>query len=621
MRKDLQLRDPIFRYGFALIMVIASFLLRSAMTPFLGIGYQHIFVYPAIILVAIFGGIGPAVVTGILGSLMSEYYFSPGVALTDIPTTSIIILTSLLAGWLADRLHKALAQSRQRSEILVESEEKFRLLAENANAVIGIIQGKNFVYVNPYLEQASGYSRDELLEIDIAKMLHPDYRQMVMERAAKRQMGEDVESKYQFIMITKSGQQRWMDFCAARIMYRGKPAIVGIALDITEAKQAENALRESEEKFRMLAENAGAIIGIMQDEKIIYANPYSQRASGYSLDELLEIDVKKLIHPDYQQAMLERAQRRQLGEPIESHYEFVMVTKNGESRWLDFSPILITYHGKPAIVAIAIDITERKWAEANLVSIKEQLENKNKELETIIGIVSHDLRAPLVNVKGFAGEISKDISLVHKRLQQEPSGENTLKDLAPIFDNLTQSVHFITSSAEAMDNLAASLVSVARVGLETISPESVDMNELIRKVVSSIKFKLKQNDVSYDIDANLPQCFGDKTQITQIFTNLLDNAVKYLDPNRPGQICLGCDIQADHAMYWVSDNGIGISSHDQEKIFDPYYQLHEKAAEGVGMGLATVKRMVDRNNGKIWVYSEKGKGATFYIALPISHNP
>ena len=188
-------------------------------------------------------------------------------------------------------------------------------------------------------------------------------------------------------------------------------------------------------------------------------------------------------------------------------------------------------------------------------------------------------------------------------------------------DDIPQSLRFIQSSAEAMDNLAVSLVSVARAGLEAISPEQLDMNEILRKVLASIQFKFKQNNISYDIDANLPSCFADKTQITQIFTNLLDNAVKYLDPNRPGQICVRFEINAHHAMYSVSDNGIGILPQDQEKIFDPYYQLHEKAAGGIGLGLATVKRMVDRNNGKIWVYSEKDKGATFYVALPITPPP
>ena len=91
-----------------------------------------------------------------------------------------------------------------------------------------------------------------------------------------------------------------------------------------------------------------------------------------------------------------------------------------------------------------------------------------------------------------------------------------------------------------------------------------------------------------------------------------------LDPDRKGEICIGCDTEVGNAMYWIADNGIGIALEDQQKIFEPYYQLHEKPAGGAGIGLATVKRMVDRNNGKIWVYSEKGKGTTFYIALPLS---
>ena len=779
--ENLQLRNPVFGYGFALIMVIAAVLLRYAIMPILGPGYHYVTIYPAIIIVAILAGSRPAILTSIFGSLMAEYCFSPGLAFWDIPAITIVILTGFLAGWLGDRLRKVLAQAqesqrryrtlfdsidegfciievlfdqnnspidyrfleinpafekqtglheaqgklmrqlapeheahwfqiygeialtgkparfvreakalhrwydvyafrvekpesrkvailfddiserRQAENALRESEEKFRMLAENARAIFGIVQGDRFIYVNPYLEEVSGYTHQELLQMPIAQIVHPDSRPEVLDRARRRQAGENVESHYEFAIMTKSQEKRLLDFSATKIIYQGEPAIVGIAVDITEARHAENelrqrsiideavmanmgeglytldinaavtyvnptaerilgftsaeligrkvhdilhyqhpdgtpfpfeecaalqvlrqgkivvnqedvfirkggqffpvvyssspmllegrpiglvvvfrdvtvqkqaqdALRESEEKFRMLAENAGAIIGIMQGEKLIYTNPYSQRTSGYSREELLEIDVRKLIHPDYQQMMMERALRRQKGQPIETHYEFIMVTKNGEHRWLDFSPIMIMYQGRPAIVAIAFDITERKRAQEGLVRIKEQLEYKNTELETIIGIVSHDLRAPLVNVKGFANEISRDVSIVQNTLRQEPSGENTLKKLAPVFASFGDSINFIASSAQAVDNLAKSLVNIARAGLGAVKPEMLDMNEVIAKVLASIKFKFKERNVSYDIDVNLPPCFGDRQQITQIFTNLLDNAVKYTRP-------------------------------------------------------------------------------------------
>ena len=361
-----QFQSPVFKYGFALAMVIVSILLRYALMPVLGAGYQYVTVFPLIIVVAILAGRGPAILHSVLAGSLATYFFATAVSIHPYSATVVVILTGVLAGSLAQRLHDALAQTKAQAQALAESEEKFRTLAENANALIGIVQGERFVYVNPYMAEITGYTRQEILDMPIAQIVHPDSRQKVMERAKRRQAGETVESHYEFAVLTKSHEKRLLDFSVTGIRYQGKPAIVGIAFDITDRKNAEDALRESEEKFRMLAENAEAIIGIVQGERIIYANQYSERATGYSRDELLSLDFPKLVHPGYQQAMVDRAQRRQRGEPVESHYEFIMLRKNGQERWLDFSPIMIMYHGKPAIIGIAFDITDRKNAEETL---------------------------------------------------------------------------------------------------------------------------------------------------------------------------------------------------------------------------------------------------------------
>lgn len=260
-------------------------------------------------------------------------------------------------------------------------------------------------------------------------------------------------------------------------------------------------------------------------------------------------------------------------------------------------------------------INELQRTRDELLRLKSMLETKNKELESIIGIVSHDLRAPIVNIQGFGSEMGADC----KTLQTLFSGimdEDAEKDIRRILENnLPESLHYIQTSAEAMNNLVVTLIEVARAGLSPTKPEKLDMNELMAEIFKNLKMKFREAHVAYDF-RQLPDCFADRTQVTQIFTNLLDNAVKYLDPARPGQICVEGALQAGGSLYWVSDNGIGISPQDQQIIFEPYYQLKEKAAGGMGLGLATVKKMVDRNNGTIWVLSEKDKGSTFYVALP-----
>jgi signal transduction histidine kinase len=256
---------------------------------------------------------------------------------------------------------------------------------------------------------------------------------------------------------------------------------------------------------------------------------------------------------------------------------------------------------------------------SQLERLTDKLDAKTKDLEAIITVVSHDLRAPLMNVRGFGKEIGKDCQTIRKLLSDVSMPDQSKKQVINLFEqSIPESLNFIEASAEAMNNLAVSLVKVARAGLAVPSPETLDMNQLVKNVSDSIRIKFKDTGATINID-DLPACFADKMHATQIFTNLMDNAVKYLDPNRPGQIHVSGSIEKDCAVYCVSDNGIGIAPEYKEKVFEIFYRLAEKAgAGGEGIGLAMVKRMVDRDNGRIWLVSDKGKGCKFFIALPLS---
>jgi signal transduction histidine kinase len=161
-------------------------------------------------------------------------------------------------------------------------------------------------------------------------------------------------------------------------------------------------------------------------------------------------------------------------------------------------------------------------------------------------------------------------------------------------------------------------VKVARAGLVVPKPEMLEMTELIKTVVDSIKIKIKESNTIITME-DLPPCFADRNHTIQIFTNLIDNAVKYLAAERQGQISIEAKIEKDTVIYCVMDNGIGIAREHQEKIFDTYYRIVEKkSVGGEGIGLSVVKGMVERNNGRIWLESEKGKGSKFCVRLPKS---
>jgi PAS domain S-box-containing protein len=158
----------------------------------------------------------------------------------------------------------------------------------------------------------------------------------------------------------------WVEFSAAAIEYEGKPAILGIAIDITQRKLAEEALRASERRFRTMVEVTPTMVAIIQGTGHVYLNPAAAAMGGYSHEELLRLNFLDYIHPDSRPLALERFQARMRGEPVPSRYEMRLVTKDGKDLWVDFAFATIEYEGKPAILALGIDITERKRMEAAL---------------------------------------------------------------------------------------------------------------------------------------------------------------------------------------------------------------------------------------------------------------
>jgi PAS domain S-box-containing protein len=251
-------------------------------------------------------------------------------------------------------------------ESLRQSEEKFRTVAEITPVAIYMLQGTKFVYVNRYVEKISGYNLDELINSEFLQLVHPDYRDKVKQIAAARQRGEEVPGRYEIKIITKNGEEKIVEINATRFGYGEKAAILGTALDITERKNAEMALKESEEIFRTVAESMPAEIIIYQGDKFVYANPFAETLTGYKIEELLKMNFWENTNPEYRDLARERGYARQRGEEVQQRYELKINTKSGEEKWVDYSAALLTYKRKPAVLGTAIDITAAKKAEEAL---------------------------------------------------------------------------------------------------------------------------------------------------------------------------------------------------------------------------------------------------------------
>jgi signal transduction histidine kinase len=261
---------------------------------------------------------------------------------------------------------------------------------------------------------------------------------------------------------------------------------------------------------------------------------------------------------------------------------------------------------------------------ADLVQVNRDLAQKNQENEMFVYSVSHDLRSPLVSLQGF----SKELGLVAQELRSVLSTETIPEEIrARVHGLLDSDVHeslkFIQSGVLRLSNIIDALLRLSRVGRIEYEFRQLDTSAIVRRVVESISGELFEKGVNIRL-GELPPCYGDATAVEQLFANLIGNALKYLDAGRTGEIEIGmvtsppgeAGNSAAGRTYFVRDNGLGIPAAYQEKIFQAFQRVHPKHAPGEGMGLAIVRRVVQRHGGRVWVDSTEGRGSTFFIFLP-----
>jgi PAS domain S-box-containing protein len=284
--------------------------------------------------------------------------------------------------------------------------------------------------------------------------------------------------------------------------------------------------------------------------------------------------------------------------------------------------------------AAVVDVTERKRAEAEveaaqdkllaeqrrgqrrLEKLNRELECRNRELQDFVQVASHDLRAPLVNIRGFGDMLASACDRARAAVAGIQDEESLRAKLLPLLDEeIPESLGYIRAGSSKMDALLAGLLNVSRIGSAALTIEQLDMNQMVAEIVKSMEFSVEQAGAGVQVDA-LPPCRGDATQLGQVFSNLLDNALKYLDPSRPGVIRVSALQKRNEVVYCVEDNGIGIDAEHQDAIFGLFYRLNPDRGGGQGLGLTIVRRSLDRQGGKIWLESTLNQGSKFFVSLP-----
>jgi PAS domain S-box-containing protein len=379
----------------------------------------------------------------------------------------------------------------------------------------------------------------------------------------------------------------------------GEKFILRVVRDVTERKQAERALKESEEKFRVIFENAPIGIYLTDTEdRILAVNDALCAVTGYARDEILNRNSAGFTHPDdlaFSSEWLRKiVAEEQAPRSIETRY----LGSDGRVIHAEVSASLIRRaHGPLMHVVVALrDITGRKKAELAREKLMKDLTSTNSEIAQFNSLIAHDLQEPLRMVRSYSELLEKNCA---GRLNA--SGEEFLG--------------YVLSGGKLMQKMLEDLLRYSREGAKAGTPQEVDMNRIMDHVLLLLKSSIDDNKAVISC-GRLPVVTADRAQMTHLMLNLVGNAVKFKGADVP-RVSVSGVAAKDSYVFTVRDNGIGIAPQFFDRVFKMFQRLHSREEyPGTGMGLALCRKIVENHGGRIWVESLPGKGADFSFTIP-----
>jgi len=570
---------------------------------------------------------------------------------------------------------------RKRTEaILRESQQRFSKIFHSSPIGISVsrLSDNKIVDINEAGLNILGYNREELIgnsHLSLSNWGGPSER----ERISHEFQEKGRIRNYEVQAPTKSGDLRTVLISIESMNLGGEIYLLSSSLDITDRKRAEEALQESErtarefqEKLKTLQEislelAAAETIDLLCSRAIelgqkvlgydrigmeVFKDVSQVEATRYGINEAGELYVEYIPNRSAYGLITNDGLKspsvsliKEDTELYNSHHEIVgqgwnIITGLWDNEtiigWLAADNFL---HHKPLIpyqvellnlYGLTIGhLVVRKRREAEIHALNEELEQRvidrtkelqeaNEEIKQFAYIVSHDLRAPLVNLKGFAAELRAGLKIVEAGCDEVLPliDQTTRKQLTGVLqEDIPEALRFIESSVTNMDTFTKAILKLSRLGRLQLELVKIDVKSLVEKTLDALSHQIRQQGVKVTV-GDLPVITADVVSMEQIFGNILANAVIYLVPERPGEIEITAEADDDETIFCIRDNGRGIAKADMDKVFAPFRRAGKQNVPGEGMGLAYVQTLVRRHGGRIWCDSKEGVGTTFSFGIP-----
>jgi PAS domain S-box-containing protein len=380
------------------------------------------------------------------------------------------------------------------------------------------------------------------------------------------------------------------------------------------------ALEKSEQRFRAVFESATESIMIWDVNKIcLFANQAASDYFSIPKDQLIGASIVEGLAgvPAYMQLIVERIEEvSNTGTQVKAEDAIPLGNTLSWSESV-FTPINGPKGDVFAVSMVYRDITERRESERVRDKLMFQIDSRNTELHQLASVVRHDIGNSLISIQALAVSVEKNCEKLSSMLNvSDIPNDIREKTLGLLEGSIQNSLGYIRKSADEMGNILEGLRRLAQAGRVELDIIDLDVNEIVGDIIGMMKVQIENCGACVKV-ASLPSCKGDATQISQVFLNLLTNATKYLDPDRPGMISIFASTDQGMVTYTIEDNGLGIDQEHHEKIFEAFSRVDRTGQiDGEGLGLSIAAKILERNNGSIRVESEAGKGSKFFVTLP-----